>query len=35
MTDKRGSTTLNPPEGANKLVEKYLKEIDDDEDSGM
>jgi hypothetical protein len=30
MTDKRGST-----DGTNKLVEKYLKEIEDEEDSGM
>jgi hypothetical protein len=33
MTDKKGSTTTNPPEG--KLVEKYLKEVDEEEDSGM
>jgi hypothetical protein len=31
MTDRKGSTTT---EGTNKLVEKYLKEVDDDEDSG-
>jgi transcription termination factor NusB len=30
MTDRKGSTTT---EGTNKLVEKYLKEVDDDEDS--
>ncbi len=31
MTDRKGSTAT---EGTNKLVEKYLKEVDDDEDSG-
>ena len=31
MTDKKDSTA----EGSTKLVEKYLKEVDDEEDSGM
>jgi hypothetical protein len=35
MTDKKSSTTTNSNEGTNKLVEKYLKEVDDEEDSGM
>ena len=32
-TEKKTSTT--PNDGNDKIVEKYLKEIDDDEDSGM
>jgi len=35
MTEKKNSTTTNSNEGTNKLVEKYLKEVDDEEDSGM
>jgi hypothetical protein len=36
MTDKKGSTpTINTNEGTNKLVEKFLKEVDEEEDSGM
>ncbi|CAF0949000.1 unnamed protein product [Adineta steineri] len=33
MTDKKDSTMTGTSEGTSKLVEKYLKEIDDDEDS--
>ena len=31
MTDRKG---LSNNEGTNTLVEKYLKEVDEDEDSG-
>jgi hypothetical protein len=34
MTDKKSSTPVNTTEGTNKLVEKYLKEVDEEEDSG-
>jgi hypothetical protein len=35
MADKKGSTTTNTNEGTNKLVEKYLQEVDEEEeDSG-
>lgn len=34
MTDKKNSTNINSNEGNNIALEKYLKEIDDEEDSG-
>lgn len=34
MADKKSLATSNKNEGANKMVEKFLKEADDDEDSG-
>ena len=34
MADKKGLATSNKNEGTNKMVEKFLKEADDDEDSG-
>jgi hypothetical protein len=34
MTDRKASATINTTEGTNKLVEKYLKEVDEEEDSG-
>lgn len=35
MSDKKTSLSMNnKTEGSNKLVEKYLNEVDDDEDSG-
>ncbi|CAF3590478.1 unnamed protein product [Rotaria sordida] len=33
MTDKKISTTINSNDGTNKIVEKYLKESDNEEDS--
>jgi hypothetical protein len=35
MTDKKGLATSNKNEGpSSRMVEKFLKEADDDEDSG-
>jgi hypothetical protein len=34
MTDRKVSTTIMNAEGSSKWVEKYLKEVDDEEDSG-
>jgi len=35
MSDKKSSTNINTKDGSSKTVEHFLKEVEEEEDSGM